>query len=230
MSRLGDMIRQERLRQGFSPKQLAKKSGVSEKFIQEVESGKRIIADKEATRILKVMGQKSDVLADFEAVSDGIAAPAAPARQPQAKPAPQEPAPSGAPNESWLNALKGVLRAVPVNNIHLSAIGQRTLPTENGKIAGAAAEKVFYLEAPDDSMMGYRIRRGDLALIVPAPTLKSDAFYLLEYGGKRGLRKITVQDNNRLLLQWYDYEPKAEVFKLEDVKFIGQVKRVEFEL
>ena len=55
MSRLGDMIKQERLRAGWSHKQLAKKSGVSEKFLVEVEAGTRIIADTQATRILKVL-------------------------------------------------------------------------------------------------------------------------------------------------------------------------------
>ena len=39
MSRLGDTIRNERLRLGLNPKALAKKCGVSEKFLLEVESG-----------------------------------------------------------------------------------------------------------------------------------------------------------------------------------------------
>lgn len=81
MSRLGDTIRNERLRLGLNPKALAKKCGVSEKFLLEVESGKRIIQDTEAARILKVMGKQQSVLADFEAVADGLptAAPARPA-------------------------------------------------------------------------------------------------------------------------------------------------------
>ena len=60
MSRLGDTIKQERLRAGWSHKQLAKKSGVSEKFLMEVEAGTRIIADTQATRILKVLGKSGD--------------------------------------------------------------------------------------------------------------------------------------------------------------------------
>ena len=40
MSRLGDMIKQERLRAGWTHKQLAKKSGVSESFLMEVDKDK----------------------------------------------------------------------------------------------------------------------------------------------------------------------------------------------
>ena len=65
MSRLGDMIKQERLRAGWSHKQLAKKSGVSESFLVEVEAGTKIIADTQATRILKVLGKSAEVFADF---------------------------------------------------------------------------------------------------------------------------------------------------------------------
>ena len=52
MSRLGDLIRTERIRQKMTPKQVAKKCGVSESFILAVEAGTRIIADDQARRIL----------------------------------------------------------------------------------------------------------------------------------------------------------------------------------
>ena len=52
MSRLGDLIRTERVRQKLTPKQVAKKCGVSESFIISVENGTRIIADDQARRIL----------------------------------------------------------------------------------------------------------------------------------------------------------------------------------
>ena len=89
MSRLGDTIKQERLRAGWSHKQLAKKSGVSEKFLMEVEAGTRIIADTQATRILKVLGKSGEVFADFESKANGMPEPVAPVRPapPAAKPA-----------------------------------------------------------------------------------------------------------------------------------------------
>lgn len=227
------MIKAERLRQGMSPKALAKKGGISESYLAEVEAGKKIIADKDAARLLKLMGRSEGegVLADFEAQADGMqaAAPARPRQQLKIKEAP-EPAASAPVNESWLAALSGAIQAVPIKNTAMHTLKTRPMPLEGGKIADAAPEKVFLLEAPDDSMAGYRIRRGDLALVVPAPVLKSDAYYLVEAAGRTALRKVTVQDQNRVLLQWYDFEPRNELFKADEVKFIGQVKKIEFEV
>ena len=44
MSRLGDLIRTERLRSKMTPKQVARKCGVSESYLLAVEAGTKIIA------------------------------------------------------------------------------------------------------------------------------------------------------------------------------------------
>ncbi len=43
MSRVSDKIKEARLKKGLTQKQLAKKLGVAENFINEVESGRKII-------------------------------------------------------------------------------------------------------------------------------------------------------------------------------------------
>ena len=72
MSRLGDLIKLERTRRGLSAKQVAKKCGVAEKYLLDVEQGTRIIADDQARRILKSMGMQQQTEADFSL--DDIAA------------------------------------------------------------------------------------------------------------------------------------------------------------
>lgn len=72
MSRLGDLIRTERLRQKMTPKQVAKKTGVSESFILAVEAGTRIIGDEQARRILRTIGLREQTEANFSL--DDIAA------------------------------------------------------------------------------------------------------------------------------------------------------------
>lgn len=231
MSRLGDMIKKQRLEKGLSPKALAKKCGVSESFVLGVESGARIIADTEATRILKAMGKTDEVMADFEASADYMTPPpartAAPARE--GKQAPKQEAPAQ-PGDAWLSALGGIMQAVPVKNLGLETLETRTLPTQSGKILGAPADKVFYLRQPDNAMAGYRIRKDDLLLVIPVTTIKSEGIYLVEENGERAVYKITVQQNNRLLLQQYEFEPRARVAELKNVKLMGQVRRVEFDL
>lgn len=56
MSRLGDLLKTERLRRKLTLKQVARLGGVSESYLKDVEEGKKIIADDQARRILKKMG------------------------------------------------------------------------------------------------------------------------------------------------------------------------------
>ena len=100
MSRLGDLILLERTRQKLTRKQVARKCGVSEGYIKDVEEGRRIIQDDQARRILKTLGTSQRNEAEFSL--DEIAAtvdlgtltpavkPAAPtvqkAEQPSVKP------------------------------------------------------------------------------------------------------------------------------------------------
>ena len=72
MSRLGDLIRTERIRQKLTPKQVARKCGVSESYIVAVEAGTRIIGDDQARRILKTIGLRQQNEAEF--TLDDIAA------------------------------------------------------------------------------------------------------------------------------------------------------------
>lgn len=72
MSRLGDLIRTERIRQKMTTKQVARKCGVSESYLQAVEAGTRIIADEQARRILKTIGLRQQNEAEF--TLDDIAA------------------------------------------------------------------------------------------------------------------------------------------------------------
>ncbi len=230
MSRLGDMIKQERLRAGWSHKQLAKKSGVSEKFLVEVEAGTRIIADTQATRILKVLGKTSEFIADFEGKADGVPTPEPVRAAPHPAPAAKKPAAPAEPTDAWVNALGGLMRAVPVRDAAGRDVDSRILPVQSGRIEGVVAEKVFYLVAPDDSMMGYRIRKGDRVLILPATVLVDNAVLLFQSEGLYYLRKVKIQDGGRVLLQWYDYEPHSEVVPAKQLTLVGRARRVEFEI
>ena len=57
MSRVGDRIKQVRESKGISQKQLGKKIGVAESFINEVEMGKKVLNEKFLEKISKVLGE-----------------------------------------------------------------------------------------------------------------------------------------------------------------------------
>lgn len=240
MSRLGDLLHTERLRRKMTLKQVAKLGGVSEGYLKDVEEGKRIIADDQARRILKKMGLKEhneagfsleDIAAtvDLETVSPKKVAP-----RPAAKPTQESEAVYQTPKEEsvsggiWLDALSSVLKRVPVYNAVMKEIDHRLVPVMDGRIEGAAPDKVFYLSAPDDSMRGFRILRDDICLIVPSNSPIDGALMLVEYKQHRAIRKVKKLDAMHVLLQSYDREYNAETEALPDVTFVGRVVRVEF--
>ncbi len=242
MSRLGDLIRTERLRAKMTPKQVAKKCGVAESFIVAVEAGTRIIADDQARRILKTIGLREQTEADF--TLDDIAATVDLASvQPQmaqaaAKPRPRETERVATTEEKgegvvgsvWLDALTSVLKHVPVMNAVMKPVDHRLLPIQGGKIEGANPDKVFYFLAPDDSMRGFRIHSGDLALIVPAQSPVDGAIMLVEHNSHRFLRKIKKLDHLQVLLQSYDREYDAITANLNEVTFLGRAVKLEITL
>ncbi len=236
MSRLGDLIRTERIRQKMTPKQVARKCGVSESYLVAVEAGTRIIADDQARRILKAIGLKQQTEAEF--TLDDIAATvdlaqvqprlAEAVKKPQKKEA--ELAASsedeGVAGSVWLDALQ----SVPVMNAVMKPVAYRLVPVENGRIEGANPDKVFFYLAPDDSMRGFRIHKGDIVLTVPAQSPVDGAIMLMNYKEHRYLRKVKVLDDRQVLLQSYDREYEAETVPISEIGFLSRAVQVTFEL
>ncbi len=241
MSRLGDLIRTERIRHKMTPKQVAKKCGVSESYLVAVEAGTRIIADDQARRILKAIGLKQQTEAEF--TLDDIAATVDLAqvqpkmaevlkKKPEKKEA--ELAASsddeGVAGSVWLDALQSVLKRVPVMNAVMKPVSYKLVPVENGRIEGANPDKVFFYLAPDDSMRGFRIHKGDNVLTVPANSPVDGAVMLLNYNEHRYLRKIKVLDDRTVMLQSYDREYEAETVPMNEIGFLARCVKVTFEL
>ena len=242
MSRLGDLILLERTRQKLTRKQVARKCGVSEGYIKDVEEGRRIIQDDQARRILRTLGTSQRNEAEFSLdeiaatvdLSTFVPAKATPAAAPQTKPAEPQPAAKPQTKEEqsgiWLDALSSVLRPVPVMNAGWIQVARRMVPIQDGKIEGAKPDKVVYFLAPDDSMRAMRIEKGDLVLIVPQTLPIDGAIMLVEYGAHRCLRKIKLLGNSNILLQSGDRDLGTESVHISDIKLVGKAVRVEITL
>ena len=239
MSRLGDLIRLERTRQGLTHKQVAKKCGVSDKYLVEVEAGTRIIADDQARRILRSMGMKEQTETDFtlddiaatvdlqSAVPQLTRAVEAPKKKEEKPAAESDPGVSGS---IWLDALSGVLKHVPVYNAVMKEVGHRLLPITNGKIEGANPDKVFYFMAPDNELQGFRVQRGDLLLVVPAQAAVDGAIMLLQTPQGRVLRKVKRVNDYQAMLQKYHESCESEIKNYNELNFVGRCVRLEADL
>ena len=243
MSRLGDLIRLERTRQKLTYKQVARKCGVSEKYLEEVESGRRIIQDDQARRILKTMGMQQQTEADF--TLDDIAATvdlqsAVPTiakaaekkltKKEKHEGTEEDEASAPVAGSIWLDALSGVLKHVPVMNAAMKEVGHRLLPITNGKIEGANPDKVYYLTAPDNDLRGFRVMKGDLLLVVPAQAPVDGALMVLDTPFGKIMRKTVAMPNFQVMLQKFDQSCESEIVNLNSITVVGRCVRLEAEL
>lgn len=239
MSRLGDLIHLERTRRGLSAKQVAKLCSVSEKYLLDVETGKRIIADDQTRRILKRIGLEHQTEADFSlddiaaTVDLHTAAPQLAQKEPEYPPKPRPvaslPAEDSQLGGIWLDALASVVRQVPVYNAAWKVVDHKTLAASGGKIEGGAADKALYFLAPDDSMRGFRIVKGDLVLVVPAQSPIDGAVMLVKWLDYCAIRKIKMTGDQLLLLS-YDHDLEAQPVPLSAASFVGRCVRLEASL
>ncbi|WP_027309247.1 LexA family transcriptional regulator [Caloramator sp. ALD01] len=217
MSRVGSKIKQERIKANLSLKELAKKLGISEGFLQDVEIGKRVANENLIKRVEKLLNVNlSDSL--FEEVDEPI----------ENIKEYREPVKV---NKQLEDAFSSILKKIPVCDLYLKEIyDYKYLPIKDKKVEGLNAEKIFYIIAPDDSMRGFRIAKGDRVMVYLTPELETNSIYVIELEGKRMIRQLKRLDANRVLLISQNNEIKTESKDIKSFKIIGKCIKVEFEL
>lgn len=223
MSRVGERIKEARSKSGMTQKALAKKLGVAEKFINEVETGRKIINESLISKISKVLNTDLNdinmVVTDEELQKELKAEK----QVRQSKPAEV--------NEVWNQAFGSVLKNVPICDYSLSQVkGYKQLATASNKIDGHTANKVFYLKIENNDMTGYRIQENDLALCYSIKEIENNAICLVEFNGKRVVRQIKKLDNVKALLVSNNGSMRTETANIKEVKAIAKLYRIEFDL
>ncbi len=222
MSRVGSEIARLRREKGITQKQLGKMAGVSESFIDEVESGKKVLNGALFARIIKLLGQEED---KYELYTDDKAEPGKeiPVKSMKAVPKPVQ--------AIWDDALAGVLKSIPVYEYAMDkAIESRQLPVISNKVEGYPKDKVFYLKISDDDMSGFRIMKGDIALAFSNPEIEKDAIYLIELQGKRMIRQIKKLGGEKLLLVNNSGNLGTEMTTVKDIKVLARLVKLEIVL
>lgn len=217
MSRVGKRIQDARTRTGISVKQLAKRLGVSESFINEVESGKRIINEDLIKRVEKTLEINLD-----EEIFTEIEAPVENFKETES---------SKLVNKQMEDAFSHILKKIPVCDIYFKEIyDYKYLPILDKKVEGYNGDKITYIKAPDDSMRGFRIQRGDRLMVYQNQEVVNNSIVLLEMDGKRCIRQIKRLDANKILTIAHSNELKTETRDVKSVNIIGRCLRLEIEL
>ena len=193
MSRVGERIKEAREKSGMTQKALAKKLGVAEKFVNEVETGRKIINESLISKVSKVLNTDLNdinmVVTDEELQKELKAEKQVRQRKPAEV------------NEVWNQAFGSVLKNVPIYDYSLAQVkGYKQLATASNKIDGHTANKVFYLKIENNDMTGYRIQENDLALCYSIKEIENNSICLVEFNGKRVIRQIKKLDNVKALL------------------------------
>ncbi|EOU2032511.1 helix-turn-helix domain-containing protein [Clostridium perfringens] len=223
MSRVGERIKEAREKSGMTQKALAKKLGVAEKFVNEVETGRKIINESLISKVSKVLNTDLNdinmVVTDEELQKELKAEK----QVRQTKPAEV--------NEVWNQAFGSVLKNVPIYDYSLAQVkGYKQLATASNKIDGYTANKVFYLKIENNDMTGYRIQENDLALCYSIKEIENNSICLVEFNGKRVIRQIKKLDNVKALLISNNGSMRTETANIKEIKAIAKLYRIEFDL
>ena len=122
MSRVGERIKEAREKSGMTQKALAKKLGVAEKFVNEVETGRKIINESLISKVSKVLNTDLNdinmVVTDEELQKELKAEKQVRQRKPAEV------------NEVWNQAFGSVLKNVPIYDYSLAQVkGYKQLAT-----------------------------------------------------------------------------------------------------
>lgn len=217
MSRVGTGIHNARLQKGISQKELAKKLGVSESFIGDVEAGRKIAKEDLIARAEKLLGvdlNEADLLQTDEPVENI-----------------KETAPSKTINKQWEDAFSNVLKKLPIMDIKMREIyGYKYLPVIDKKIEGYNPEKLVYIKVPDDSMRGFRMHKDDNVMLLLNSEVVSNSISLIEIDGKRCIRQIKRLDSAKVLILSHYTDLKTETRDIKSIEVIGKCIRLEVEL
>lgn len=225
MSRIGNRIKEERIKKGFSPKQLARKCGVAESYILDIESGKKIINEIHLKKLSKILDKNLDEDISFTTPEEKEAP-----KKSQKIEVPQM-RKSVTPLNQWEDALSNIIKKVPIFDINMQQIKEyKNFPIINRKVEGVSPDKLAYIKVPDESLSGFRICKDDKILIYLNQELINNSFSLVEYEGKKALRKVKRIEGNKIELISYNKEIKTISKSIKDVKIIGRGMRVELEL
>ncbi|MBP1890227.1 transcriptional regulator with XRE-family HTH domain [Clostridium moniliforme] len=225
MSRVGDRIKEARLKANMPQKALAKKLGVSEKYINEVELGRKIAQESFINKVSKVLN------ADLNDISMVATDEDLMEEKKSFREVNSTSKRNNKSNEVWENAFSSVLRNVPIYDYSLKNIkGHKELPIHSNKIEGYNQDKVLYIEVSDDEMSGFRMLKGDLVFGHLVTELNQNGFYLVEYKGETKIREIRRLDNSKALLMNNRGSLMTETVEVRNIKVIAKLDRIEIKL
>lgn len=229
MSRVGEKIKEARTKAGLTQKALGKKLGVSDKFINEVEMGRRVAQESFIEKAAKVLNTDlndiSMVVTDEALMEERKAASFVKKENKVTAKTLGETSPV------WTDAFSSVLKKVTIYDYNLSKeLGSRELPIYSNKVEGYPADKVLYVMVEDNNMSGFRMLKGDIVFGHLVKEITQNGLFLIQFKNTRIIRQIKKLDSQKLLLISNDGSVKTETAQISEIKVIAKLERLEIKL
>lgn len=222
MNRIGDKIKALRNESKMTQKALAKKLGVSEGFINEIEMGRKVANESIISRVEKIFEKSLDDTDMYEEEKEEkhIFEPSKPKNIEKKK-----------TEEIWNEAFGSILKNIPVYKMDMKTVEAfKQLPIISNKIEGFAQDKVFYLKVEDNDMLGLRIGAGDIVFAHKTKEVENNAINLIEYNDNIIIRQIKIIDKNKLLLISNSGNLRTETVGIKDINILAKITKVEIML
>jgi len=227
LSRVGEKIKEARLKSGMTQKVLGKKLGVSDKYINEIEMGKKVVQESFIDKVAKVLN--ADLNDINMVVSDeALEQEARTSRVVEKKIVPKV---ISEVSEVWTDAFSSVLKKVNIYDYNISTpTGGKDLPNYSNKVEGYPADKVLYLKIQNNDMAGFRIMKDDLAFGHLVKEISNNGIFLIEYKGERIIRQIKTIGNSKILLVGNQGAVTTETVEINNIVVIAKLERIEIRL
>lgn len=229
MNRLAEKIKKAREHANLSEKALAKKCGLSEGYLRDIESGRKVVKEDIAEKILAKLGKSMDSMSMQAEASKEAAA-----KKPEKKKEPEVQLLNNydlQPTSTWEKALGNLVKTYPIQRMdNQKVVGEKSLPLLQNKVEGYHPDKLFFIEVSDNSVQGFRIKKGDVVMVLNTQEIENGAFYLIKGEKGRMIRKLRKEGSGKVAL-FQGLEGESSVIKKkEQVKIHGKCLKVEFML
>lgn len=224
MSKSAEQIKAARIKANMSEKQLAKKCGLTANYIEQIESGKKIISESIASKIFSVLDINSDVLTQesMARVEERIIS------KPTPKPVKRATHTNVEHSASWSGALDNLIRKYPVYSLKTQkVVSQKSLPTLEKKIDGYHCDRLSFVQVCDNEMEEFGIIENDVLMVYLSEDITNDKVYYFELENKQYIRRLRKEQNNKIIIaKNHNNEDNIKV-DFNKVKIIGRCVKIE---
>ncbi len=227
MNRLAEQIKKAREQSKLSEKALAKKCGISENYLRDIESGRKVIKEDIAEKILKKLGKSMDFMSMPEETSqkDSENQPIKKKETSKEELQNYDLKPTGA----WQKALGNLIKIYPVQRMDSQkAVGEKSLPLMGNKVEGYHPDKLFFIEVTDNSLQDLRIKKGDVVTVLDTQEIENGALYLINVEKGRMIRRLRKEGSGKIALFQGLAGESAVIKKKEQLNILGKCIKVEF--